>query len=153
MLKCKWAVKGRDALSKDLGDIESSVCLGKGGASPHASELIPAFLVLRRSFNLPKSTLPISVIEPYLDLLPAPPDEDDVPYREPSVANITAKLYMNPRLEDDAAYEVLEELIDSEREIAEASGAEDAEKAEYLVGLVNQIAKRVSQQISWVEYC
>lgn len=144
MLKSKWAIKGRDSLSKDLGEIEAAVCLGKNGSSQHAAEFIPAFLVLRRSFNLPKSTLPPAVIEPYLDILPAQPDPDDVPYREPSVANITARLYVNPRLDDIAAYEVLEELIDSEREIVEASGAGKVERAEWLAGLIDQIEKRVS---------
>lgn len=149
MLKSKWAIKGRDSLSKDLGEIEAAVCFGKNGTSTHAPELIPTFLVLRRSFNLPKSTLPTAIVEPYLDILPAPPDPDDVPYREPSVANITARLYVNPRLDDIAAYEVLEELIDSEREIIEASGAGEVERAEWLSGLIDQIEKRVSQLWSY----
>lgn len=144
MIKGKWAVKGRDALGKDLGEIESAACLAKGGLSAHTPELVPAFLELRRFFNLPKSPLPMTVIEPYLDVLPAPPDADDVPYREPSVANITAKLYMNPRLDDAAAYGVLEELMDSERESAEANGVEGSEQELYLTGLVDQIKKRVS---------
>lgn len=147
MLKCKWAIKGREALSKDLSEIESATCLGKGGASPHAGELIPIFLVLRRSHNLPKSSLPISIIEPYLDLVPAPPDEDSIPYREPSVANTTAKLYVNPRLDDTAAYEVLEELLDSERELVAESEADDAKKAEYLTEQVDLIQKRVGQRM------
>lgn len=152
MAKSKWAIKGREALSKDLGEIEATFCVSKGGASAYAAELVPTFLVLRRQFNLPKSTLPPAIIEPYLDILPAPPDPDDVPYREPTVASTTAKLYVNPRLDDIAAYEVLEEMAESAREDAEAQIQEQEEQLDVLIGMVDQIEKRVSDLVPCPAY-
>jgi hypothetical protein len=141
MLKCKWAVKGREALAKDLGDIEMAICTAKGGPSPAASLLLPTFLVIRRTFGLPPTPLPAEVVEPYYDILPAPPDGDDE-YREPTVGNTTASLYVNPRLDNDAAAVVLEELVESEREKAIEAGIPEEEVQEIILGLVEQVEMR-----------
>lgn len=143
MLKCKWTVKGREALSRDLGDMESTICIAKGGPSPVAQHLIPTFLVLRRTYGLPPTTLPLEIVEPYYDILPAPPEADGE-YREPTVGNTTASLYVNPRLEDAAAAIVLEELVESEREKALEAGLPEDEISEIISDLVEQVEKRVS---------
>jgi hypothetical protein len=145
MIKQKWAKSGRESLGKDLGDIESSLCLAnKSTPSPHASALLPVFLGLRRTYALPKSPISPAVIEPYLDLLPIPPDPDDVPFREPTVQTTTAALYVNPRLDDVSAYEVLEELIANEQEKVEAEGALPDEVKSWLTELISGVEKRVS---------
>lgn len=145
MIKQKWAKSGRESLGKDLGDIESSLCLAnKSTPSPHASALLPVFLGLRRAYALPKSPISPAVIEPYLDLLPIPPDPDDVPFREPTVQTTTAALYVNPRLDDVSAYEVLEELIANEQEKMEAEGALPDEAKNWLTELISGVEKRVS---------
>ena len=146
MLKCKWAVKGREALAKDLGEIESTICMAKGGPSPVAQHLIPTFLVLRRTYGLPQSPLPAEVIEPYYDILPAPPDGDNE-YREPTVSNTTASLYVNPRLDVTAAAQVLEELIENEREKAIEARLPEVEIQEIIADLVGQVAKRVRPSV------
>lgn len=142
-MKCKWAVKGRDALGKDLGDVESATCLHKGEATPQAQHLLPIFLELRRTFLLPPSPLPLAIVAPYYDILPASPDPDEE-YREPSISNTTASLYVNPRLENEAAARILEELVEAEREKAVAEGANEEEVAELLDELVKHVEKRVS---------
>lgn len=143
MLKSKWAQKGRDQLGKDLGEMEASLCLhGKNAASPLAPVLLPIFLLLRRTYALPPSPLPRAITDPYLDILPAPPDPDEVPFREPTVQTTTAQLYVNPRLDAAAAVVVLEELIEAEKEKAEAEGGSNDEIIKWTVGLVDQVAKR-----------
>ncbi|WWD20796.1 hypothetical protein CI109_105273 [Kwoniella shandongensis] len=143
MAKSKWAKSGRDQLSKDLGDIEAGLCLvSKNTASPHAQTLLPIFLLLRRTFALPRSPLPPAITEPYLDILPAPPDPDDVPFREPTVGTTTAALYVNPRLDDAAAQVVLEELIDSEKEKVDSAGGSREEMIEWVTDLIDSVQKR-----------
>lgn len=145
MMKSKWAKTGREQLGKDLGDIESAVCLSnKNTASPSAQTLLPVFLLLRRTLTLPPSPLPPSIVEPYLDILPAPPDPDEVPFREPTMQTTTASLYVNPRLADAAALEVLEELLENERESVEAAGATREQTANWLIGQIESVEKRVS---------
>ena len=133
MLKAKWAKSGREQLGKDLGDIES--------AFKTSQILIPMFLVLRRTFALPPSPLPADYIDQYLDILPAPPDPDDVPFREPSVQSTTAALYVNPRMSDEAALVVLNELMENEKERLE--GATDEEKERWIREQIDAVAKRV----------
>ncbi|KAL7420865.1 hypothetical protein Q5752_004819 [Cryptotrichosporon argae] len=143
MLKNKWAAKGHDQLGRDLGEIEAALCLaGKAQPSAHAPDLLPTFLVLRRTFALPPSPLPPTVTEPYIDILPAPPDPDSVPFREPTVGTTTATLYVNPRLGDAAALDALEELVESEREKVVADGASDDVMAHWVLDLVEQVEKR-----------
>jgi hypothetical protein len=145
MIKSKWAKSGREQLGKDLGEIEASTCLAsKGQSSSQASILLPVFLLLRRSFALPRSALPSNITDPYIDLIPAPPDPDDVPFREPTVQTTTATLYVNPRLDDMAALEVVEELVESEREVVEGEGATREQMIDWVTGLVEQVEKRVS---------
>lgn len=134
MLKAKWAKSGREQLGKDLGDIES--------AFKTSQILMPIFLVLRRTFALPPSPLPADYIDQYLDILPAPPDPDDVPFREPSVQSTTATLYVNPRMSDEAAAAVLGELVENEKEKLE--GATDEEKERWIGESIDAVAKRVS---------
>ncbi|WVQ86161.1 hypothetical protein IAT38_008329 [Cryptococcus sp. DSM 104549] len=143
MLKSKWAKSGRAQLSKDLGEIEASLCMAsKSSASFLAPILLPTFLLLRRTFALPPSPLPQAVVEPYIDILPAPPDPDDVPFREPTVGTTTAALYVNPRLEAGKAYEVLEELVEFEREKVEGAGGGWGEVVEWVGGVVESVQKR-----------
>ncbi|WWC65273.1 uncharacterized protein I303_107890 [Kwoniella dejecticola CBS 10117] len=143
ILKSKWAKSGRDQLGKEIGDVESSLCMAsKNTPSSLAPTLIPIFLLLRRTFALPRSPLPPAITEPYLDILPAPPDPDNVPFREPTVQTTTASLYVNPRLDDAAAAVVLEELIEYERETAEASGSSREDTVSWLVNLVDSVQKR-----------
>ena len=145
MLKNKWAKSGRDQLSKDLGEIESSLCLiGRNTESSHASTLLPVFLLLRQSYALPASPLPSSITESYLDVLPAPPDADEVPFREPSVQTTTAALYVNPRLDDATALEALDELVEHEREKVENAGWRHLEAVEWITGVINSVEERVS---------
>jgi hypothetical protein len=136
MLKAKWAKSGREQLGKDLGDIES--------AFKTSQILIPIFLVLRRTFVLPPSPLPTDYIDQYLDILPAPPDPDDVPFREPSVQSTTATLYVNPRMSDEAAAVVVSELVESEKEKLE--GATDEEKERWIGEQIDAVAKRVRRR-------
>lgn len=150
MLKDKWAKSGRDQLSRDLGEIESSLCLGgRNSASSHATHLLPVFLLLRRNYALPPSTLPPSVTDPYLDILPTPPDPDDVPFREPTVQSTTATLYVNPRLDDAAASNVLEELTEHEIEQVEVAGGTREQAVEWTSQLVESVEKRVSPVFFW----
>jgi hypothetical protein len=141
MLRNRWAKSGRDQLGKDLGEIETALCMSTKTASLAASTLLPIFLVLRRSFALPPSPLPPHITEAYLDILPSPPDPDDVPFREPTVQTTTAALYVNPRLDDHAALEVLEELIESEKD---RNGASDLR----ILDLIDSVEKRVSRSSS-----
>ncbi|ORX40941.1 hypothetical protein BD324DRAFT_647844 [Kockovaella imperatae] len=143
MLRSKWAKSGRDQLGKDLGDIESALCMcSKTATTPQAPILMPVFLQLRRTFTLPPSPLPSSIVEPFLDLLPAPPDPDEEPFREPTVQTTTVALYQNPRLEDDAAIQVLEEFLDSEKEMVEAAGANESQRVEWCVKQIENVKKR-----------
>lgn len=121
MLKTKWAKSGRDQLSKELSDLEDAF----GRTHP---DLMPIFLVLRRTFGLALS----SYDEEYRDMLPAPPDPD---FLEPTVTSTTASLYVNPRLSDSAAEVVLLELIESEKE--------KRPPGQWLGELVDSIARRV----------
>ncbi|TYJ55245.1 hypothetical protein B9479_004075 [Cryptococcus floricola] len=143
MLKSKWSKTGRAQLSKDLGDIESALCLAsKNAASPLAPTLIPTFLILRRTFFLPPSPLPQSITEPYLDILPAPPDADDVAFREPTVSSTTAALYVNPRLDDERAYEVMEELVEFEKEKVEGAGGSEESMVGWAMEQLEAVQKR-----------
>lgn len=144
MLKTKWARSGREQLSKDLGDIELSLCLvSKQQPGPLAQALVPVFLELRRTFLLPNSPLPTKLIDAFVDLLPAPPDPDDIPFREPSLQTATSSLYVNPRLDDTAAFGILQELVTYEKEILQERGMEDVSSA--LVQIVEYVEKRVRQ--------
>lgn len=144
MLKTKWARTGREQLSKDLGDIEQSLCLvSKQQPGPMAQPLVPVFLELRRTFVLPNSPLPTKLIDAFADLLPAEPDPDDVPFREPSLQTATSSLYVNPRLEDSAAFEILQELVTYEKEILQERGMDDVSSP--LVQIVGYVEKRVSR--------
>lgn len=143
MLKTKWARTGRDQLSKDLGDMELSLCLAsKQQPGPMAQALVPVFLELRRTFVLPNSPLPTKLIDAFVDLLPAEPDPDDVPFREPSLQTATSSLYVNPRLDDPAAFEILQELVTYEKEILQERGMDDVSSP--LVQIVEYVEKRVS---------
>ncbi|ORY31294.1 hypothetical protein BCR39DRAFT_527314 [Naematelia encephala] len=142
MAKAKWAKSGRDQLSKDLGEIEAATCMIKSAAGPQASKLLPIFLLLRRTFALPASPLPAGITEPYLDILPAPPDPDDVPLREPTVQTTTAALYVNPRLDDARALDVIEELVETEKEHVESMGATYDEMVDWVVAQVENVKKR-----------
>jgi len=144
-LKNKWAKSGRDQLSKDLAEIESSLCLsGRNTASSYAPTLLPIFLLLRRDFTLPPSALPSSVTDPYMDILPAPPDPDDVPFREPTVQSTTARLYVNPRLDDAAALDVMEELVENEKEQVEAAGGTKDQAVLWITELIKEVEQRVN---------
>ncbi|WVW80538.1 hypothetical protein I302_102523 [Kwoniella bestiolae CBS 10118] len=143
ILKSKWAKSGREQLGKEVGEIESSLCMAsKNNPSSSAPTLIPVFLLLRRTFALPRSPLPPAITEPYLDILPAPPDPDDVPFREPTVQTTTASLYVNPRLDDAAAAVVLEELIEFEKENVQSAGGSQEETVEWLMDLIDSVQKR-----------
>lgn len=145
MLKNKWQKSGRDQLSKDLADIESALCVAsRGQPTKHAHSLLPAFLLLRRTFALPFTPLPGSIVEPYWDMLPAPPDPDSIGLREPTVSSTTASLYVNPRLDDDAALDAIEELLENEREKGINAAVGQEKTIAWLEGLVDQIEKRVS---------
>ena len=143
MLKSKWARSGRDQLGKDLGEIEQALCLvSKQQPSPLAPTLVPVFLSLRRTFLLPTSPLPPKLVDAFIDLLPPPPDGDDVPFREPSIQTATNALYVNPRLNDSAAFEVLQELIVYEKEILDERGMGDGVPPA-LVQVLEHVQKRV----------
>ncbi|WVQ63417.1 uncharacterized protein L199_001570 [Kwoniella botswanensis] len=143
ILKSKWAKSGREQLGKEVGEIESALCMAsKNNPSNLAPTLIPIFLLLRRTFALPRSPLPPTITEPYLDILPAPPDPDDVPFREPSVQTTTASLYVNPRLDDSAAAVVLEELVEFEKENAQSAGGSREETVGWLIDLIDGVQKR-----------
>ncbi|WVR08687.1 hypothetical protein IAU60_005745 [Kwoniella sp. DSM 27419] len=143
ILKSKWAKTGREQLGKDLADIESATCLAsKGRPATFAPTLLPIFLTLRRTFALSRSTLHPSVIDPYLDILPAPPDPDTVPFREPTVSSTTASLYVNPRMDDASASAVLEELVEYEKESVRNEGASFDQTVAWIVGLIEEVQKR-----------
>ncbi|WRT70792.1 uncharacterized protein IL334_007791 [Kwoniella shivajii] len=141
--KSKWAKSGREQLGKEVGDIESALCLSsKSSPTALTPTLIPIFLLLRRTFALPRSPLPLNITEPYLDILPAPPDPDDVPFREPTVQTTTASLYVNPRLEDAAAAVVIEELVETEKENVHNAGGTGQELVKWLVNMIDSVEKR-----------
>lgn len=143
MLKMKWAKSGREQLGKDLGEVEQSLCLAnKQQPGPLAPTLVPVFLVLRRTYLLPASPLPTKLVDAFIDLLPAPPDPDDIPFREPSVQTATSSLYVNPRLDDAAAFDVLQELIVYEKEILDERGMGDEVPAA-LAQIIDHVEKRV----------
>ena len=143
LLKLRWAKTGRDQLSKDLADIESSLCISSRQPSARAPTLLPVFLLLRRTFALPPCPLNASIIEPYIDNLPAPPDSDEEPFREPTVQTTTVQLYVNPRLSEDEAFRVLEELVESERENAIQEGLEEDEISQWITLQIKSVQKRV----------
>lgn len=149
MMKNRWAKSGREQLGKDLGDIEATVCLsGKTTPSKHAPTLLPVFLELRRTFALPVSPLPRTIVEPYYDVLPERPDPDSIPLREPTVSSVTASLYVNPRLDDAAALNVIEELLESEREKGVNADVSEEKTVSWLNGQIDQIQKRVSPRLA-----
>lgn len=143
MLKVKWARSGRDQLGRDLGEMEQALCLlSKQQPSPMAPALVPVFLALRRSFSLPPSLLPPKLIDAFIDQIPAPPDADSEPFREPSVQSATGSLYVNPRLDEGAAFEVLQELIEYETEILK-EGDDRIDIPSALFAMVEHVEKRV----------
>ncbi|KJE03993.1 hypothetical protein I311_02124 [Cryptococcus gattii NT-10] len=143
MLKFKWAKSGRAQVSKDLGEIEAALCLvSKSKASSIAPLLLPTFLLLRRTFALPPSPLSQAITEPYIDILPAPPDPDDVPFREPTVSSTTAALYVNPRLSDDKAYDALEELAEFEKEKVDGAGGTRQQMTDWALSQIEAVQKR-----------
>lgn len=144
MLKNKWVKTGREQLSKDLGDVELALCTSGKSLTGSAPLLLPAFLLLRRTFALPSSPLPSRVTEQYFETLPSPPDPDSVPLREPTVSSTTAMLYVNPRLPDDVALDAVEELLESEREKGMNAAISQEKTIAWLNGLVDQVQKRVS---------
>lgn len=145
MLKNKWVKGGREQLGKDLGDMEMSLCVvGKSYPGPHAPSLMPIFLQVRRTFALPPTPLPAKVVEPFHDMLPSPPDPDSVPLHEPTVSSTTASLYVNPRLPDVEALDMIEELLENEREKGINANVSQEKTIAWLDGLVDQVAKRVS---------
>lgn len=145
MLKNKWVKMGREQLGKDLADIEMSLCvISKTYPGPQAPSLMPVFLQLRRTFALPSSPLPTKVIEPFYDMLPSPPDPDSIALREPTVSSTTASLYVNPRLPDVEALDLIEELLESEREKGINANVTQEKTVAWLDGLVDQMVKRVS---------
>ena len=56
----------------------------------------------------------------------------------------TATLYVNPRLDDATAFDVLGELVDQEREKVENAGSKYREATEWMIGVINSVEKRVS---------
>lgn len=143
MLKTKWARSGRDQLGKDLGEIEQTLCLaGRQQPGPLAPTLVPVFLALRRIFLLPESPLPAKLIDAFIDSVPAPPDPDDVPFREPSIQTATGSLYVNPRLDDSDAFDILQELVVYEKEVLEERGMGNGVPAA-LLQIVEHVEKRV----------
>lgn len=145
MLKNKWVKMGRDQLGKDLADIEMSLCvIGKSYPGPNAPSLMPVFLQVRRTFALPASPLPAKVLEPFYGMLPSQPDPDSIPLREPSVSSTTASLYVNPRLPDVEALDLIEELLENEREKGINADVSQEKTIAWLDGLVDQMVKRVS---------
>nr|ODN95966.1 hypothetical protein L204_03657 [Cryptococcus depauperatus CBS 7855] len=143
MLKSKWAKSGRAQLSKDLGEIEFVFCLAsRNTASSLAPHLLPTFLLLRRTFALLPSPLPQSITEPYINILPALPEPDEVSFREPTVSATTAALYVNPRLDNDKAYEVLEELVEFEKEKIEGISGTRQELTEWIVEQIEAVQRR-----------
>ncbi len=149
MVKNKWTKSGGDQLSKDLGEIEMALCLAGRNPTSQAPNLLPVFLLLRRSYSLPSSPLPSSLTEAYLDILPALPDPDYVPFREPTVQTTTATLYVNPRLDDAAALVVIQELVNHENELVEAAGGTGEDTIKWIIGLIESVAKRVNLPFSF----
>jgi hypothetical protein len=82
-------------------------------------------------------------VDPYYDVLPERPDPDSIPLREPTVSSITASLYVNPRLDDAAALNVIEELLESEREKGVNADVSEEKTISWLNGQIDQIEKRV----------
>lgn len=144
MLKVKWAKSGREQLSKELGEMEQALCLlSRQQPSPLAPTLVPVFLTLRRTFSLPPSPLPPKLVDAFIDQLPAPPDPDNEPFREPSIQSATGSLYVNPRLDDAAAFDILQELIVYETEILK-EGDDRIDIPSALFSVVESVEKRVS---------
>jgi hypothetical protein len=145
MLKNKWAKAGREQLSKDLFDIESATCVShKGTPTSHSSGLLPVFLLLRRTFSLPATPLSNAIIGSAYEMLPMPPEPDAVPLPEPTVSSTTAALYVNPRLSDRDALDLVEELLESEREKGINAAVSKEKTVAWLLGQVDHVQKRVS---------
>ena len=143
MLRCKWARSGREQLGKDIGEMEQALCLlSRQQPSPMAPALLPVFLILRRTYLLPPSTLPPKLVEAFIEQLPPPAHEE--PFREPTLQSTTSSLYVNPRLDDSAAYRVLDELIVYETDILKNAHREH-ELLSTLRGLIDSIKLRVSR--------
>jgi hypothetical protein len=142
MLKCKWAKSGREQLGKDIGEMEQTLCLlSRQQPSPMAPALLPVFLEVRRTFLLPPSSLPPKLVEAFIEQLPPPAHEE--PYREPTLQSTTSSLYVNPRLDDSAAFRVVEELIVYETDMLK-NAHRDHEVPSALLGLIDSIKLRVS---------
>jgi len=145
MFKNKWAKAGREQLSKDLMDIETALCVtSKGMPTPHSGVLLPVFLLLRRTYSLPATPLPPAIVGSAYDMLPMPPEPDSVPLAEPTVSSTTASLYVNPRLPDREALDIIEELLESEREKGLNANVSEEKTLAWLLGQVDQVQKRVS---------
>ncbi|BEJ14602.1 hypothetical protein CspHIS471_0403690 [Cutaneotrichosporon sp. HIS471] len=143
MLKNKWVKTGREHLGKDIADMESILCVvGKSYPGPHAPSLMPVFLQVRRTFALPPTSLAQKIVEPFYDMLQSPPDPDSVPLREPSVSSTTASLYVNPRLPDAEALDLIEELLENEREKGINADVTQEKTIAWLEGLIGQMVKR-----------
>lgn len=143
MIKNKWVKTGREHLGKDLTDMESILCVvGKSYPGPHAPSLMPVFLQIRRTFALPPTPLSQKIVEPFYDMLPSPPDADSVALREPSVSSTTASLYVNPRLPDAEALDLVEELLENEREKGINADIPQDKTIAWLEGLIDQMVKR-----------
>jgi hypothetical protein len=104
--------------------------------------LLPVFLELRRTFLLPPSPLPAKLVDAFVDQLPTPAQEE--PFREPTLQSATSALYVNPRLEDFAALDVLEELIVYEIDMLKnANRPHDVPS--WVMSLIDNIKLRVSR--------
>jgi hypothetical protein len=142
MVKCKWAKGGREQLGKDIGEIEQALCLlSRQQPSPMAPALLPIFLTLRRTFLLPPSNLPPKLVDAFIEQLDPPAHEE--PFREPTLQSTTSSLYVNPRLDDSAAFRVLEELIVYETDMLK-NAQREFEIPSALIGLIDNIKLRVS---------
>jgi hypothetical protein len=146
MVRNKWAKSGREQLSKDLFDVESALCVLNKAPSPHCGALLPIFLLLRRMFSLPATPLPNAIIGSAYEMLPMPPEPDSVTLKEPTVSSTTAALYVNPRLSGRAALDLIEELLESEREKGINADVSEEKTVAWLLGQVDQVQKRVSSQ-------
>jgi hypothetical protein len=145
MVKCKWARSGREQLGKDIGEMEQALCLlSRQQPSPMAPALLPVFLSLRRTFLLPPSTLPPKLVDAFIEQLDPPAHEE--PFREPTLQSTTSSLYVNPRLDDSAAFRVLEELIVYETDMLK-NAQRELEIPSALIGLIDNIKLRVSARI------
>lgn len=128
--------------------MEQALCLlSRQQPSPMAPALLPVFLTLRRTFLLPPSNLPPKLVDAFIEQLDPPAHEE--PYREPTLQSTTSSLYVNPRLDDSAAFRVLEELIVYETDMLK-NAQRDNEVPSTLLGLIDNVKLRVSSRIRQV---